>query len=122
MTTPTRFTYLTNDLLPTPESWAYRLSGQRDSTFIEITLPGEIPEATLRDAGMTFKYVNASLPAFSAGAGSYDDSQGDLTTSLVYNIGLQEQDPSALIPPGLPTVCALGRPNPAVGQGQSGVW
>lgn len=88
---------LTNTLLPTPESWTYLLSGKRDATYIDITLPGEIAAETLRSAGSTFQYAGEGLGAFSAGPGHYDDNEGDLTTSLSYNIGLQEQDPSALI-------------------------
>ena len=88
---------LTNALLPTPESWTYLLSGKRDATYIDITLPGEIAAETLAAAGDTFQYDGEDLGPFSAGPGTYDDNQGDLTTSLSYNVGLQEQDPSALI-------------------------
>ena len=89
---------LTNQLfVEEPQRWVYRLSGQRDATYIELDLPGHIPATTLEAASSRFIYGNASLGTFSAGAGSYLNSQGVLTTRMTYNIGIQEQDQSVFI-------------------------
>ena len=89
---------LTNRLfLEDPQRWVYRLSGQRDATYIEIDVPGHIPAATLKAAGASFAYAGSALEVFSGGPGAYINNQGALTTRVTYNVGIQEQDQSALI-------------------------
>ena len=89
---------LTNRLFEgEPQRWIYRLSGQRDATYIEMDVPGRIDNETLDAAGGTFAYAGDALGRFSPGPGSHINTQGVETTRITYNVGLQEQDQSALI-------------------------
>ena len=85
--------------LPVPITYSIKFSGERDASSIDLTFPDHVPEDVLNTVKFFFFYGNA-LFKWSPGAGQYSDQGGSLTTSITYNIGIQEQDQAELINKG----------------------
>ena len=85
--------------LPVPTTYTIRFSGERDASSIDLTMPGRIPAHALNQV-TEFTYYNEPLYKWSPGSGRYSDVGGSLTTTITYNIGLQEQDQAELINKG----------------------
>ena len=85
--------------LPEPSQYTLRFSGERDASSIHMTFDEMVPRSKL--AGVKeFTYADEPLFTWSPGSGNYmvesSLEDGNITTTITYNIGIQVQNVGAI--------------------------